>query len=218
MFDDIMLSSLLEHEKNVLLLFDVMKTKSGLVFKRFTWRLVAFTDLGDVNDEFDDFNKFIKQGFKEPDQAAYVLTLLVCGLFKYLNYPVGYFAWVGFDSAQLCSVFWEYVGTLEGLGIHFRAFVSDGASTNRRFFCLHECTHKKNVLIDGVVYWTWNRINKGENFFLISDPPHLIEALENNLENSHGNHNTRNLIVSVFLRLILSFFLLHCKCVFLRNV
>ena len=88
MFDDIMLSSLLEHEKNVLLLFDVMKTKSGLVFRRSSWRLVAFTDLGDVNDEFDDFNKLIKQGCKEPDQAAYVLILLVCGLFKYLQCPV----------------------------------------------------------------------------------------------------------------------------------
>ena len=144
MFDDIKLSSLLEHEKNVSLLFDVMKTKSGLVFRRSTWRLVAFTELGDANDEFDDFNKFIKRGCKEPDQATYMLTLMVYGSFKYLNYPVGYFAWVGFDSAQLCSVVWECVGTLEGLGIHFRALVSDGASTNRRFFCLHECTHKEN--------------------------------------------------------------------------
>ena len=59
---------------------------------------------------------------------------------------------VGFDSAQLYPVVWEYVGILEGLGIHFRSFVSDGASTIRRFFCLHECTHKENVLIDDVVY------------------------------------------------------------------
>lgn len=152
MFGDIKLSSLLELEKNVSLLFDVMKTKSGLVFRWSTWRLVAFTDLGDVNDEFDDFNKFIKQGCKESDQATDVLTLMVRGLFKYLNYPVGYFAWVGFDSAQLYPVVWEYVGILEGLGIHFRSFVSDGASTIRRFFCLHECTHKENVLIDDVVY------------------------------------------------------------------
>ena len=218
MFDDIKLSSLLEHEKNVSLLFHVMKTKSGLVFRRSTWKLVAFTDLGDANDEFDDFNKFIKQGCKEPDQAVYVLTLMVYGSFKYLNYPVGYFAWVVFDSAQLYPVVWEYVGILEGLGIHFRAFESDGASTIRRFFCLHECTHKENVLIDDVVYWTWNRINKAEQIFFISDPPHLIKTLVNNLENSHGHLNTRHLIVSVFLLIVLSFFLLYCKCVFPWNV
>lgn len=113
MFDDIKLSSLLEHEKNVSLLFDVMKKKSGLVFRRSTWRLVAFTDLGDANDEFDEFNKFIKRGCKEPDQATYVLTLMVYGSFKYLNYPVGYFAWVVFDSAQLYPVAWEYVEYLK---------------------------------------------------------------------------------------------------------
>ena len=213
--DDIKLSTLREHEKNVSLLFDEMKIKSGLVFSRSTGRLVGFTDLGDVNNELDDFNRFIKQGCKEPDLATHVLTLMARGLFNYFNYPVGYFASVGFDSDQLYPVVWEGVGILEGLGIHVRAFVSDGASPNRKFFRLHECTHKENVSIDNVVYWTWNRFNKGEKIFFISDPPHLIKTLRNNLENSHGHHNTRQLIVSVFFPIVLSFFLLHSKCVLL---
>ena len=73
-------------------------------------------------------------------------------------------------------------------------------------------------IIDDVVYWTWNRINKGEQILFISDPPHLIKTLGNNLENSHGRLNTRHLIVSVFLLIVLSFFLLYCKCVFPWNV
>lgn len=42
------------------LLFDEMKIKSGLVFRRSTGRLVGFIDLGDVNNELDDFNIFVK--------------------------------------------------------------------------------------------------------------------------------------------------------------
>ena len=76
------------------------------------------------------------------------------GIFKYLNYPVGYLAWVRSDSQQLYPVVWEYVGILEGLGINFKTFVSDEASPIRKLFCLHECTHKKIVLIDDAVYWT----------------------------------------------------------------
>ena len=80
--DDIKLSTLQEHENNVSLLFDEMKIKSGKVFSQFTGSLVGFTVLGDVNNELDDFNRFIKQGCKESDQATNVLTLMACGLFK----------------------------------------------------------------------------------------------------------------------------------------
>ena len=70
-------------------------------------------------------------------------------------------------------------------------------------FVLHECTHKGNVSVDDVVYWTWNRFNE---IFFTSDPPNVIKTLRNNLENPHGNHNTRQLILIVFLLIALSFF------------
>ena len=66
------------------------------------------------------------------------------------------------------------------------------------YFGLHECAHKENVSIDDVVSWTWNRFNKDEKILFISDPPHLIKTLQNNIKNSHGYHNTWQLIVSVF--------------------
>ena len=80
--DDIKLSTLSEHDKNVSLLLDEMKMKSGLVFSQSTRRLVGFTDLGDVNNELDDFNRFIKQGCGEQDLATHVLTLMAHGLFN----------------------------------------------------------------------------------------------------------------------------------------
>ena len=61
-------------------------------------------------------------------------------------------------------------------------------------------------------------MNKGKKKFFTSDPPHLIKTLGNNPGNSHGHLNTRHLIVRVFLLIVLSFFLLYCKCVFPRNV
>ena len=204
--NDIKLSTLREHQKNVSLLFDEIKIKFGLVFSWPTERLVGFTDLGDVNNELYDFNRLIKQGCKKPDLATHVLTLISLGLFKYFNYPVGYYVSVGFDSDQLYPVVWEGVGILEGLGIYVGAFVSDGASQNRKFCRLHECTPKENVSVDDVVYWTWNRFNESEKIFFISDPSHVIKTLRNNLENPHGNHNTRQLILSVFLLIALSFF------------
>ena len=55
------------------LLFNEMKIQSGLVFSRFKGRLVGFTDLGDISNELDDFNRLVKQGCKVPD-----LVLTMC--------------------------------------------------------------------------------------------------------------------------------------------
>ena len=49
---------------------------------RSTGRLVGFTALGDVNNELDDFNRFIKQGCKESDLATDMLILMARGFFK----------------------------------------------------------------------------------------------------------------------------------------
>ena len=80
--DDFKLSILSEHEKNVSLLLDEMKIKSGLVFSRSKRRLVGFTDLGDINNELDEFNRFIKPSCGEQDLATHVLTLMASGLFN----------------------------------------------------------------------------------------------------------------------------------------
>ena len=57
-----------------------------------------------------------------------MITFRAHGLVRYFNNPLGYFASVGFDNNQLNPVVWEGIGILEGLVIHVRAFVSDGAS------------------------------------------------------------------------------------------
>ena len=84
---------------------------------------------------------------------------------------------------------------LESVGFKVRGLVSDGATPNRKFYRMHLHFDKDNQK-DGVTYWTWNRYAPNRKLYFFSDPPHLVKALHNNWENSHGHLNTRNLVVS----------------------
>ena len=48
------------HEKQVILLFEEMKIKSGLVYSKYSnssGRVIDFTKLGDMNDELNEFER-----------------------------------------------------------------------------------------------------------------------------------------------------------------
>ena len=66
----------------------------------------------------------------------------------------------------------------------------DGAAPNRKFFRLHkECGGQ----YENITYYTENRYAPGQRIYFICDVPHL-KTTRNNLENSHGHLNSRNLI------------------------
>ena len=44
----------------------------------------------------------------------------------------------------------------------------------------------------------YDKDDKDRKIYFISDVPHLIKTTRNNLENSHGNTNTRNLHVCTY--------------------
>ena len=44
-----------EKDRHVLIAFDEMKIKSGLVYHKGSGKLIGFTELGDLNDEFSRF-------------------------------------------------------------------------------------------------------------------------------------------------------------------
>ena len=71
-------------------------------------------------------------------------------------------------------------------------YICDGAAPNRRFFLINGLEEEKR----GRQYWTVNSYAPKRKIFFISDVPHLLKTTRNNLENSHGNSNTRNLHVS----------------------
>ena len=133
--------------------------------------------------------------------STYFLIFMVRGVFTSLVYPFVYYAGQGFSSDQLYPCVWESVRVLEAINLKVLFFTSDGASPNRRFYRLHMMHDQENRSDDGVIYWCWNRYTKtGERrkIYFICDVPHLIKTIRNNIENSHGHNNTRNLVVGGF--------------------
>lgn len=196
--EDLEIEKLKKYEKQTNLLFDEIKIKSGLVYSKSSGRVVGFTEMGDINEELDQFDREFEQDVpKTKELATYVLAFMARGLLKRFQYPIGYFSSRGFTSDQLFPVAWRAIRILESIGLEVVSVVCDGASPNRRFFKLHALDEGLNTSIDGVVYWVPNRYDPSRKVFFISDPPHLIKTLRNNLENSHSHNHTKNLMVSV---------------------
>ncbi|XP_065675289.1 uncharacterized protein LOC136091541 [Hydra vulgaris] len=115
------------------------------------------------------------------------------GIFSSLCYYFGHFASEGFKSDQIYSCAWNAIMILESIGLKVRAIVSDGATANRKFYNLHKMEDSSNIS-EGVVYWTLNHCAPERKIFFICDVPHLLKTTRNNLENSHWNKKSRNLM------------------------
>lgn len=202
MYDDLGLDSLPEDHRICSILFDEMKIRSGLVFSSKTGRLIGFTELGQLNEELQGFEESVSKNKKESrEMATHVLSVMARGLLKHFTYPICYFATVTADADQLFNILWEGVRVLEAIGIKVLAFICDGASQNRRFFSLHKFSDGSNVSVDGVVYWCFNRFdpNKERKIYFLSDPPHLMKTLRNNIEKSDRYSSSRHLMASFFI-------------------
>lgn len=173
--------------RNVALMFDEMKIKSDLVFNRSTGKLVGFTDMGDINEELREFSDRCEG--KKPEERAfskYVNVFMVRGLFSNLKCPFGYYASTGLSGDMMYPCAMEATRVLESVGLRVLSWTCDGASPNRKFFSI--CSGQED-------FWTINPFDKKRKIYFISDVPHLIKTTRNNIENSHGNANTRNLQV-----------------------
>ena len=204
MIQDCFTDSPKNHECEIALLFDEMQIKAGLVFNRHSGKLVGFTEIGSINEELEEFERKVK-GKTTKQLATHVFCIMARGLLMHMNYPIGYYYCHGFTSNQIFPVIWEGVRIMEMSGFCVRAFVSDGAAPNRRFYQLHRLQDDVNVSADGVVFWAWNRYAKHRKIYFICDPLHLIKTLRNNLENSNGHNKTRHLMVRNVFDLLASF-------------
>ena len=185
-----------EGQKNVSLIFDEIKIKSGLIYRKSSGEIIGFTEMGDLNEEIERFKDTCeKTDADDRDFATYVNVFMVRGICSKLCYPFGYHAGLGFSADQLFPLVWEATYVLESIGFYVRAWVCDGASPNRKFF-------KINALKED--YWTWNLFDPTRKIFLFSDTPHLLKTTRNNLENSLANKNSRNLHVSTLHTIFIS--------------
>ena len=103
--EDASISSLKDYLKNVSLIFDERQIKADLVYHRSTGKLMGFTAMGDINEEFRKFNGNLCLEDDEDlstttnyqrDIATHVIVYMVRGLFSKLCYPFTHFASTGF--------------------------------------------------------------------------------------------------------------------------
>ena len=190
------LEKLPEYKKNVVICYDEMKIKFNLVYSRTSGKMVGFTEMGNINDEFKTFQEKLEreQSAEKLDRelASHVIVYMVRGIFSNLSYPFAFFASTGFTASQLYPCTIEATKVLTCLGFHVRAYVSDGASPNRKFYKIISPE-------DEVYYWTWNIFETGQKIYLFSDVPHLLKTTRNCLENSFWNKLTRNMHVSLII-------------------
>ena len=165
-------------------------------------KLIGFTELGETNQELARLESTLKD--EEPSStnlASHILTVMARGILSRFNYPIGYFSTKTADADQLFNIIWDGVGSMEMSGIKVMAFISDGASQNRKFYSMHRLADSSNVSPEGCVYWCPNRYDITRKIYFFSDPPHLMKTIRNNLEKSSID-GTRSLMVFFHLNLL----------------
>ena len=66
------------------ILIDEVKIKSGLVYSKQTGSIVGFCDMGDMNNELEDFKNRIENEEEDKSMSTYVLKVIVRGVFTSL--------------------------------------------------------------------------------------------------------------------------------------
>ncbi len=188
-----------EFARNVTLIFDEMQIRSGLVYSKATGKLLGFTDTGPISNELENFDRRL-EGVREESVstcktqlANQMLVLMVRGIFSPMRVPVAYYPTRSAASHTLYHCIWPIVKTLTLMGLIVRAFVSDGASWNRKFYNHHRMAEESGC----ITYSTRHPLLRREKLYFICDVPHLLKTTRNNWENSGSHQKSRNLLVSI---------------------
>ena len=155
------------YQRYVVISMDEMKIKDNLVYDKSSEELIGFVDLGDPILNYGSFEDTTKL-------ATSVLVFYIRRVASKLKFPLAYINTTGAKSFQIMPLFWEAVSILEiTCKLPVVAIVCDGASSNRKFFKLHEylddkhnteVTHRTRNLFAAELRYIW--------FF--SDAPHLM--------------------------------------------
>ena len=166
-----------------------MKLRDGLVYRN--GQLSGYQEVGDVNKALmNATEQSCSFTALHSSMATHALAFIIQGLKEHINYPVAVYGTRGSTSSELYHMFWDIVGHLELVGIRVRAFVCDGASSNRRMFKIR----KDDFPNDEIVYRCHNKFAERTIYF-VSDVPHLIKTTRNCWENSGSNLKSRQLMV-----------------------
>ena len=144
------------------LFFDELKIKEGLVWNQSTWELIGYVDI--------DESENIKES--KDRLATHILQFFYKSLFHNFEYPVAFFLTKGICKDTLNRIFWVGVSMLEIVEINIILACCDGASENRAFI---------NYNRKSKDHCSCTNPFSNMPLFFLSDPPHLIKKLRNNL-------------------------------------
>ena len=178
-------SKLSGHQRYLTVAFDEMKIKESLVFNKNSNELVGYVDIDDPElnyGTFEDTNQL----------ATHAFTYYIRGISSDLKFSLAYFATNGMSSYQIMSTFWEAVGILElKCNLHVIAAVSDGASSNRKFYNNHRDMDGIGPNND-IVHRTVNIYAPERHIWFFADAPHLLKTGRYSIYNS-GVGKARNM-------------------------
>jgi hypothetical protein len=178
-------------QRHVMLAFDEMKVKEGLVFDHTTGSVIGYADTGDMNSMLKSFEAEITGKLMKRDIATHMLAVCVRGIFINLDYPLGQFSTTAVSANDLYSIIWTAIRKLKEIGLEVVLVVADGMSNNRKFFKLHKSS---DCMRDGIVYKVRNIYDPNKHIWFMSDVCHLLKTTRNCWESSKKN-GTRHLEV-----------------------
>lgn len=165
--------NLKDEERYVVLLHDEMVIKYDLVFDKRSGEVVGFVNSHSWNENL------------EKNIASHVLVFFVVGINTQINVSLGFFGTSNVSSGDLFPVFWEAVCYLEtSCSLKVIASTSDKASSNQKMYQMHKITDE-----DEICYKCINIFSPDRFIFFISDPPHLIKTIRNNILSSGSGQN-----------------------------
>ncbi|KAH3859782.1 hypothetical protein DPMN_102605 [Dreissena polymorpha] len=176
-----------EWRRYVGLLFDEVKIHEDLVYDKHTGELVGYCNLGDIANQMMKFDTAQKETGAQ-SLAKQVLVVMLRSVYGNMCYPLCAFATNTITSDFLYPLIWQTVDAVQtGLKLRVLFFTCDGASPNRRFFHLHRVGNEE------LVFRTVNPNEPDHYIYFISDVPHLVKTLRNNLSNSYSHNKSRTL-------------------------
>ena len=190
-----------EREKYTAIIFDEMYIKEDLVYNKHTNNLVGFANLGETNNHLLAFERSLQES--TPNEcveplAKTMMVMMVRGLFSKLEFRYVQFPCSRVMGDLLFQPFWEAVQRIEFSGLKVIAATADGASTNQRFFRLHD------LLSKAIPHMVKNPYASEErHIYFFSDPPHLLKMVRNGLASK--THTLWVCVTRIYT-------IVHCVC------
>ena len=182
-------------QKKVTVLMDEMKIKSGLVFNKYTGKLVGFVNFRDINRDLETLKSTLSEDTASSKQLKLtdsMLVVMVRPIFKpSFTFPVAQYPTTNLSREKLYPVLWDGIETLELNDIQVYAVSCDGLSANRKFFRISMDPDKSLKFPSK----TTNPFDQNCSVYFFCDVPHLLKTTRNCFSNSFAHTNRRHLWV-----------------------